>query len=156
VQRQRRRVLLRAGEHGRDLPVERVVEDAPPHLRVGHGIRDQLLERPLRVDADRGQRIARGVVDPQRAARLGRHWPRVRTEAPGPQRIGQPRRGIDRAHQRPPPAPRRQRAHRRRGRGLAHAAGPEADENALRIDQAGDHLRRHAVTLPTSPGRFRV
>ena len=59
---------------------------------------------------------------------------------PDAQRVGQPRRRIDRADQRPPSLARRQRAQRRGGRRLADAARADADEDPFLLRERLEHV----------------
>ncbi len=95
VQRQRRRILLRAGQRGRDLAIDRVVEDAPAHLRIGHLLVDQPGEGPLRVQPHREQPRAPAASMPSARAGRGRHGPRLGAERASAQRIGEARGRVD-------------------------------------------------------------
>ncbi len=64
-----------------------------------------------------------------------------------PERVGESTGGIDRDHARVPAAPRAFEREHRRGRGLAHAAGPATDDDAPVVDELVD-ADRHSRSIP--------
>ena len=122
-----RHVLLRPREGARQRLVEGVVEDLPGLLRAGLALH-HLVEGALHVEHHRVERAA----GPSLTGADPRHRARGVVELGDAHRLGQPAGRVDGEHHDVPPAlggPQRQGG---RDRGLAHAAGAAAHDDADR------------------------
>ena len=120
-------VLVAAGQRGRDLLVEAVLQDAPPR-----GLVRARSARPARRRCAwcraswRTARLRPPAPPAAGPARAGRSPRCVEAQAGG-----QPARGVDRADEHAPAAQRALQAQRGGGRGLAHAARAADHQDAL-------------------------
>ena len=128
-----RHVIGDARERARQIAVDSILENRVAR-RVGHGVaRDDGIEGALRVEAQRAQpRAIRCAAASRPADAVERSLDRLGGIRREPQRVEQARRGVYRHHV--DGASEYRGAHGERGAdgSLADAAGPEADDEALR------------------------
>ncbi len=151
VERQGGSVLLRSGQVGGDMPIERVGKDMIAQLGIGHLLLDQVGERGGGIDTHGVQHVGRG--DPQRSRGVGPDGGRRGAEIGHAQGIGQPGSGIDGTHQRAQARPGPNHPERGGGRGLAHAARSHTHQRLLGGEPLLHRLTRttSAVTLSGAP-----
>src|SRR5437763_10075388 len=121
--------LLRARQSGGKLAVNRVREDLLASRTVGCQLSDGVIESALGVQRHRPQL----AIDPRSLCRQGGDvdGPGLAGELTQPERLRQPRGGVDRDDSDARAASGDPQRERRRGRRLAHAARAHADADAL-------------------------